>query len=637
MSNASQEWIGLRQAADALGISPATLKNWVRFGEVAPRPGDGPLAFHRQEITRVKASLEQGQGGRLTRRANKARATARYLPREALANAAQAQLLAPLIRFILEQRLDVEAALYALAWNWLNLRKFAPLPAPGLDPGALAHPQIRMEMAAWHAVLAGKLQQAHYLTLAGMPIADTDDVLGVLYQALQLAGKKSVNGAWYTPAAIVAQLMSDHLTEDCTVLDPCCGSGQFLLAAIDRLAALGARQIHARVCGMDRDLLAVRIARLNVLVRLAAESPFEPRIYCGDSLHDLAGRFNQPFGLVATNPPWGAHYPAAAYEQLDDGYRALGSRESFALFLEAGRRMLAPGGRLTYILPQAFLNVRRHQALRQHLLRHLNVVRIVELERVFSGVFTPVIRVDMVRPPTGAGGAANRLLLDGSAWIPGLDALDRQILGKVYALPHTTLEGQAQFALGIVTGNNAAFLCMSRAAGMEGILKGSDIRPYCVSAPQQFIRFEPARLQQVAPIRLYRAPAKLVYRFISKRLVFAYDDRQYLTLNSANILIPAVPGYPIKLILALLNSSVYQFIFQRRFHSIKILRSHLEALPLPHMSPDLQQAILDRVDRLLPATAPVQALLHREIGQLVAQVFSLTPEEITHIRQQVGD
>jgi tRNA1(Val) A37 N6-methylase TrmN6 len=637
VSDATQEWIGLRQAADALGISPATLKNWVRFGEVAPRPGGGPLAFHRQEITRVKTALAQGQGGRLTRRANKARATARYLPREALANAAQAQLLAPLLRFVLEQRLEVEAALYALAWNWLNIRELATAPAPGLDPGVLAHPQIRAEMTAWHAALAGELQQAHYLTLAGMPIADTGDVLGVLYQALQLAGKKSVNGAWYTPATIVAQVMSDHLNGDCTVLDPCCGSGQFLLAAIDRLAALGVGQIHERVCGMDRDPLAVRIARLNVLVRLAGEAPFEPRIYCGDSLLDLPERFDHSFGLVATNPPWGAHYPVAACEQLDDGYRVIGSRESFALFLEAGRRMLAPGGILTYILPQAFLNVRRHQALRQHLLRYLKVVRIVALERVFSGVFTPVIRVDMERPAAGAGGAANHIVLDDSAWIPGLGALDRQILDKVYALPHTTLEGQAHFALGIVTGNNAAFLSTVCQPGMEGILKGSDIQPYCVSAPQQFIRFEPARLQQVAPVASYRAPAKLVYRFIGKRLVFAYDDRQYLTLNSANILVPAVPGYPIKLVLALLNSSVYQFIFQRRFHSIKILRSHLEALPLPHMSPGLQQAICDRIGRLLQANAPARTLLHQEIGQLVAQAFSLTPEEAAYIRQVVGD
>jgi hypothetical protein len=57
----------------------------------------------------------------------------------------------------------------------------------------------------------------------------------------------------------------------------------------------------------------------------------------------------------------------------------------------------------------------------------------------------------------------------------------------------------------------------------------------------------------------------LIYRFISKYLVFAYDDKQKLTLNSANIVIPKTDDYPIKVIAALFNSSLYQFIFQKKF------------------------------------------------------------------------
>ncbi|MEK6646743.1 MAG: TaqI-like C-terminal specificity domain-containing protein, partial [Candidatus Firestonebacteria bacterium] len=89
------------------------------------------------------------------------------------------------------------------------------------------------------------------------------------------------------------------------------------------------------------------------------------------------------------------------------------------------------------------------------------------------------------------------------------------------------------------------------------------------------------KFQQVAPTEKYRTKEKLVYRFISKYLVFAYDDKQKLTLNSANIVIPKIPDYPIKVIASLLNSSLYQFIFQKKFSSIKVLRSHIEQMPLP--------------------------------------------------------
>ena len=67
---------------------------------------------------------------------------------------------------------------------------------------------------------------------------------------------------------------------------------------------------------------------------------------------------------------------------------------------------------------------------------------------------------------------------------------------------------------------------------------------YLFRAPAAFIRFDPDRFQQAAPERKYRAPEKLVYRFISKKLIVAYDDRGRLTLNSANILIPRVDAVP---------------------------------------------------------------------------------------------
>ena len=94
----------------------------------------------------------------------------------------------------------------------------------------------------------------------------------------------------------------------------------------------------------------------------------------------------------------------------------------------------------------------------------------------------------------------------------------------------------------------------------------------------------------------YRAKEKLIYRFISNNLVFAYDDKQRLTLNSANIVIPKIPNYPIKVIAALLNSSLYQFIFQKKFFSIKILRSHIEQMPLPLWSDEIFTEIIELVN-----------------------------------------
>jgi len=58
------------------------------------------------------------------------------------------------------------------------------------------------------------------------------------------------------------------------------------------------------------------------------------------------------------------------------------------------------------------------------------------------------------------------------------------------------------------------------------------------------------------------------------------DEKGVFTLNSANILIPKI-NYPIKVIAVLLNSKLYQDIYEKKFNSLKILKSQIQELPLP--------------------------------------------------------
>ena len=134
------------------------------------------------------------------------------------------------------------------------------------------------------------------------------------------------------------------------------------------------------------------------------------------------------------------------------------------------------------------------------------------------------------------------------------------IFEKVFALNFVTLKDNAEWALGVVTGDNKKFISGSKVKGSEPILTGKDIKRFITKEAENFIVFEPKLFQQVAPEEKYRAKEKLLYKFISKELVMAYDANQTLTLNSANILIPTVPDYPIKTILALFNSTLYQSI-----------------------------------------------------------------------------
>lgn len=152
---------------------------------------------------------------------------------------------------------------------------------------------------------------------------------------------------------------------------------------------------------------------------------------------------------------------------------------------------------------------------------------------------------------------------------------------------------------------------------------------YALKSPERFIRYEPERFQQQAPLEVYRAPEKLVYRFISRLPVFALDGGGRLTLNSCNVLIPRLPGLESKYLLAVLNSAAAAWYLSRRFRSVKLLRQHLQALPIPRASREEQREIVRRVDGLLEGPS---AAGFWELEERIADLYRLTEEQRGLIR-----
>ena len=164
---------------------------------------------------------------------------------------------------------------------------------------------------------------------------------------------------------------------------------------------------------------------------------------------------------------------------------------------------------------------------------------------------------------------------------------------------------------------------------MNPFTKGKDIKKFILNKPSSYIQFQPEKFQQVAPEKKYRVKEKLIYKFISKNLIFAYDNYKRLTLNSANILIPEIPDYPIKVIAGLFNSSLYQFLFQKKFSSIKILRSHIEVLPLPLWDKKTFSKIIKLVDEVIQNQNKFQ-----ELDNYIINKFSLSEKEKNYIKKE---
>ena len=119
--------------------------------------------------------------------------------------------------------------------------------------------------------------------------------------------------------------------------------------------------------------------------------------------------------------------------------------------------------------------------------------------------------------------------------------------------------------------------------------------------------------------------------------MFAYDNEQTLSLNSCNLLIPKFDDLCAKYILAVLNSRTAQYYFQKTFDSIKVLRSHLEQIPIPYATKDTQDTLVRYVDIMLDAqNASSTEKAYEELDQKIAQLYNLTSDEYLNIKSELS-
>jgi type I restriction-modification system DNA methylase subunit len=642
--------VGLPEAGSVLGVSSATVRNWVKHKYLKAIDTDAGLAFDALQLADLKNKLLTGHINRLTRRANKRESTLRFIPAEYAENPAVISAIQHILAIQTRQNLDANTVLLCVILNILQSRSLIQN-ADKRNPRLIATytETLKDELEWWFSKAKGITSPA-CAELVNVQLPNLTDFLGLLYQSLAHEGHKATAGSYYTPRTICDEMAREHVTEKSLVLDPCCGTGQFLLSAAATITN------PEGIWGFDIDPIAVRLARLNLLLQFQ-HLEFAPHIYCKNVLLDFAlntriGRQEIPeFDLAVTNPPWGVHFSTVDLQQLQNLYPSVRSGEAFSFFLQRTIQFLRPGGELSFILPESVLNIRTHADIRQVILERTRIRRVVHLGRIFQNVFTPAVRLDLtkdkathsnrftaVRNHVGREVEQNRLLKNSDFIFDVFTSKEElSIFERIYESEHTTLERNADWALGIVTGDNAKYLSTRHDRDHEPILTGKELKRFRATAPKKFIHFSPANFQQVAPVHKYRTKEKLIYKFISKELVFAYDDKQTLSLNSANILIPALKDYPIKSVLGVLNSTVHQFLFQKKFGALKILRGDIEKLPFPIISQTLHQKIIDHVNVLLheEATNGQKKESFEALNECVMDAFRLTDLERQCIRANV--
>ncbi len=411
-------------------------------------------------------------------------------------------------------------------------------------------------------------------------------LIGDQYQDSLSNTYRNQEGIYYTPEWITERFFA-HLPAERAGLsfcDPCCGSGNFILAAVDQGFS------PENIFGFDIDPVAVAITRRRLLERTGYDSP---HIQCADFLEASLQPKSCRFDVIFTNPPWGKKLSKLQKQAYAVQFSAGSSSDTSSLFFFAALSRLQPTGYLGFLLPDAFFNVATFAAARCRALSR-DIKALMDFGKPFPSLITKakgIVLQNQTNPhvPIICEGLTETAVRTSASFQQNPKSIlnfscspeAAAVIAHLYAQEHLKLVDHARFGLGIVTGNNKKYCVSSPQPGYLPVYKGADLQPGALQEPSLFLPADFSLYHQVAPQELFNAPEKLIYRFISSRLVFHHDRAQSYFLNSVNMLVPD-PNFPISVrqLGQLLNSRVMNWLFQAIFETHKVLRADIAALPV---------------------------------------------------------
>jgi len=268
------------------------------------------------------------------------------------------------------------------------------------------------------------------------------DVIGAFFEEILRSGFKQDRGMYFTHDNIVrfmveavdlagltksVWLKSNHPDNRLPyVIDPACGSGTFLLHAMNRItetvksatsdlvADHDSEQFYkARLSddqpnywaenflyGFDPKFIMAITAKVNMVLHgdgsahVLKEDAFKPfsaysdvRLRPCSEAHRSIDRTRykadlcESFDVVLSNPPFGITIPSETRAKLGETFTLPESTPSEGLFLERCFQLLKPNGRLAIVLPESVLNAKEMAEVRLFLYKYFNLRAIVAMPR----------------------------------------------------------------------------------------------------------------------------------------------------------------------------------------------------------------------------------------------------------------
>jgi type I restriction enzyme M protein len=246
--------------------------------------------------------------------------------------------------------------------------------------------------------------------LQSINLSKTDlDTKGVAFERFMEDFFKGKQGQYFTPREIVSFILNIcEISNNSKVLDPACGSGGFLLHALDHNRTKASEYYEENtpdhfkywhdfakdnLFGIEVNERIARVAKMNMIIHDDGHT----NVICIDALEDFSKiqKINQKFtpnsfDLIITNPPFGATIKKEENPYLNSyifGKNAQGqdrsSQKTEILFIERCWQFLKAGtGQMAIILPDGILTNTTLKYVRTFLTEKFELLGVFSLPQV---------------------------------------------------------------------------------------------------------------------------------------------------------------------------------------------------------------------------------------------------------------
>ncbi|MBR2239108.1 MAG: N-6 DNA methylase [Prevotella sp.] len=411
-----------------------------------------------------------------------------------------------------------------------------------------------------------------------------------------------------------------------TILDPACGSGAFLNAALQFLmkehklidemeakvtgSAIVFQDVENSILehnlyGVDINEESVEIAQLALWLRTAKPhrklNSLNKNIKCGNSLisdpaiagdkaFDWQKEFPQVFekggfDVVIGNPPYipteriSSVYKSF-YEQVYQS--AYGRINVYPLFYERGLSLLKNNGLLGYITPYTIMKNQYYVEARRYILDNCNILCLVDFSGypVFEDATVDSIILILHKHQPKLSNQylfVNNIKDFTNGFYSTLEAKQSDIfqhadlsfcnIGSTLDFNRIVVDcvklGEiVNFKQGIITGNNKKFLTKQEGNNTKKVITGSDFNRYSLRWHKDYVIYDINELHRPRVPEIFEVAEKLLLRQTGSYPICMIDTDSYYTLDTVHNGIIKDKRFNLKYVMCLVNSKLLRYLYE---------------------------------------------------------------------------